>query len=97
MRFTEEEAELRRYLMASPRARRQLQYSSLIPKAKDPAVPSGVGREWSTHPPRNVLSLLGIGFPLENLLNDHIMMLMILTWGCKCNQSGVAQILETEL
>lgn len=66
--------------MASPRARGKLQHRSMSLGLKDPAVPPGVGRKWCIHPPRNFLSLLAIGFPIANLLNGHIMMLMLLTW-----------------
>lgn len=83
LHLAKDEVEPRSYLVASPRARGKLQPRSMLLRPKDPAAPSRVGREWSTHPPRNVLSLLDTGFPLENLLTDYDIMLMLLTWGCK--------------
>lgn len=64
--------------MASPRAR-----GKLAAQAKGPCCSSWVGEEWTTPPPRNVLSLLDIGFPIENSPNEHIVMLMPLSGGCK--------------
>lgn len=68
--FTEEETLPRRCLPASPRVKGKFQLR--IPRLEDPLVTPGVSREWSSHLLRNVLSELGIVFPLENWGNDNL-------------------------